>query len=376
MCKIVIIEDDIDICNMIKKFLENNKYSVQYALNGIEGINLCKSFVPDLIILDIMLPGLNGDDVLQKLRKFTNAPVIVVSAKTMVQTKIELLKIGADDYMTKPFDLYELLARIEANLKRTVDNPYQNNNTLIYKNIKINNDNLQYERSKIGCTIEMPALYKDMTASQNLEVQRIQRGIPNKSCIADTLELLGLSNAGKKRVANFSLGMKQRLALGVALLGEPEFLILDEPVNGLDPTGIIELRELLKKLVKERETTILISSHILSELHQLATCYGFLHKGELLKQISAEKLNEECKRHICLKTDNIQKTTLILEQKANIKNYSVYPDNSIRIYDCLDNVRMISKLLTDNEIIIDEISVQGEDLETYFENLIGGRKNV
>ena len=111
-------------------------------------------------------------------------------------------------------------------------------------------------------------------------------------------------------------------------------------------------------------------------MHQLATCYGFLHKGELLKQISAEKLNEECKRHICLKTDNIQKTTLILEQTANIKNYSAYPDNSIRIYDCLDNVRMISKLLTDNEIIIDEISVQGEDLETYFENLIGGRKNV
>ena len=139
-------------------------------------------------------------------------------------------------------------------------------------------DNLQHERSKIGCTIEMPALYKDMTASQNLEVQRIQRGIPNKKCITDTLELIGLSNAGKKRVANFSLGMKQRLALGVALLGEPEFLILDEPVNGLDPTGIIELRELLKKLVKEREVTILISSHILSELHQLATCYGFLHK--------------------------------------------------------------------------------------------------
>ena len=139
MCKIVIIEDDADICNMIKKFLENNKYSVQYALNGIEGINLCKSFVPDLIILDIMLPRLNGDDVLQKLRKFTNAPVIVVSAKTMVQTKIELLKMGADDYMTKPFDLYELLARIEANLKRTVDNPHQNNNILVYKDIKINN---------------------------------------------------------------------------------------------------------------------------------------------------------------------------------------------------------------------------------------------
>lgn len=166
-------------------------------------------------------------------------------------------------------------------------------------------DNLQHERSKIGCTIEMPALYKDMTASQN-----------------------------------------------------------------------IELRELLKKLVKEREVTILISSHILSELHQLATCYGFLHKGELLKQISTEELNEECKRHICLRTDNIQKTTLLLEQKGNINNYSVYPDNSIRIYECLDNVRMISKLLSSNGVIIDEISVQGENLETYFENLIGGRKNV
>ena len=353
MNKIAIIEDDIDICNMIAKFLENNKYIVHYALNGAEGIELCKSLVPDLIILDIMLPKLNGNDVLQRLRKFTNAPVIVVSAKTMVQTKIDLLKLGADDYMTKPFDLHELLARIEANLKRTSNTSCQND-TLTYRDIEINNS----------------------LVSQNLEVQRIQRGIPNKKCITDTLELIGLSNAGKKRVANFSLGMKQRLALGVALLGEPEFLILDEPVNGLDPTGIIELRELLKKLVKEREVTILISSHILSELHQLATCYGFLHKGELLKQISTEELNEECKRHICLRTDNIQKTTLLLEQKGNINNYSVYPDNSIRIYERLDNVRMISKLLSSNGVIIDEISVQGENLETYFENLIGGRKNV
>lgn len=237
-------------------------------------------------------------------------------------------------------------------------------------------DNLQYERSRIGCTIEMPALYKDMTATQNLEVQRIQRGIPNRKCIAETLELVGLADAGKKRAANFSLGMRQRLVLGIALLGEPDFLILDEPVNGLDPTGIIELRELLKKLVKERKITILISSHILSELHQLATCYGFLHKGELLKQISAAELEEECKRNICLRTDNVQKTTLILEQKLNIHNYSVYPDHSVRIYEGLDNIRGISKLLSENDVLIDEISVQGENLETYFENLIGGRKHV
>ena len=387
MNKIAIIEDDIDICNMIAKFLENNKYIVHYALNGAEGIELCKSLVPDLIILDIMLPKLNGNDVLQRLRKFTNAPVIVVSAKTMVQTKIDLLKLGADDYMTKPFDLHELLARIEANLKRTSNTSCQND-TLTYRDIEINNSLVYIKEVLVSFTsTELKILRLLLQYPQKIfSKQNLYESIWNETYaydddtinthISHTLELIGLSNAGKKRVANFSLGMKQRLALGVALLGEPEFLILDEPVNGLDPTGIIELRELLKKLVKEREVTILISSHILSELHQLATCYGFLHKGELLKQISAEELNEECKRHICLRTDNIQKTTLLLEQKGNINNYSVYPDNSIRIYECLDNVRMISKLLSSNGVIIDEISVQGENLETYFENLIGGRKNV
>ena len=241
-------------------------------------------------------------------------------------------------------------------------------------NLTFPNDRVQILK-KIGSFIESPSFYQNLTGKENLDIIRRILDLPASS-VDEALELVGLSEFGNRLAKKYSLGMKQRLALGVALLGEPEFLILDEPVNGLDPTGIIELRELLKKLVKEREVTILISSHILSELHQLATCYGFLHKGELLKQISTEELNEECKRHICLRTDNIQKTTLLLEQKGNINNYSVYPDNSIRIYECLDNVRMISKLLSSNGVIIDEISVQGENLETYFENLIGGRKNV
>ena len=140
MNKIAIIEDDIDICNMIAKFLENNEYIVHYALNGAEGIELCKSLVPDLIILDIMLPKLNGNDVLQRLRKFTNAPVIVVSAKTMVQTKIDLLKLGADDYMTKPFSPSELVARVKAHLARydrLVSNSKNNNNIIEIRGIKI-----------------------------------------------------------------------------------------------------------------------------------------------------------------------------------------------------------------------------------------------
>ena len=235
---------------------------------------------------------------------------------------------------------------------------------------------MQHERGKIGCTVEMPALYKDMTAKQNLEIQRVQRGIPDKKCISKTLELVGLNNTKGKKVNNFSLGMKQRLALAVALLGEPEFLILDEPVNGLDPTGIIELRELLKKLARENHVTILISSHILSELNQLATCYGFLHHGKLLKQITAKELNEECKRHIKLKTDDTKRTVTVLEEQLKFKNFSIYPDNYIRIYEKLEETHTISKTLSSNGIVVEEISVQGEELETYFENLIGGGKYV
>ena len=237
-------------------------------------------------------------------------------------------------------------------------------------------ENLRYERAKIGCTVEMPVLYKDMTAKQNLEIQRVQRGIPEKKCISKTLELVGLNNTKKKKVNDFSLGMKQRLALAIALLGEPEFLILDEPVNGLDPTGIIELRELLKKLAKENHVTILISSHILSELNQLATCYGFLHHGKLLKQITATELSEECKRHIKLKTDDTKKTVTVLEEQLKIKNFSIYPDNFIRVYEKLDETHTISKTLSSNGIVVEEISVQGEELETYFENLIGGCRYV
>ena len=134
--------------------------------------------------------------------------------------------------------------------------------------------------------------------------------------------------------------------------------------------------ELLKKLAKENHVTILISSHILSELNQLATCYGFLHHGKLLKQITATELSEECKRHIKLKTDDTKKTVTVLEEQLKIKTFSIYPDNFIRVYEKLDETHTISKALSSNGIVVEEISVQGEELETYFENLIGGKKYV
>ncbi len=237
-------------------------------------------------------------------------------------------------------------------------------------------DRLSKERAKIGCTVETPALYKDMTARQNLEIQRVQRGIPGKICIQRALELVGLFDAPNKKVRDFSLGMKQRLALAIALLGGPEFLILDEPVNGLDPTGIIELRRLLKKLAGKNHVTILISSHILGELNQLATCYGFLHHGKLLKQISARELSEECRRYIRLKTDDAKKAAAVLEERFQIKNFSVFPDGHIRIFEKLEEARSISKELCARRIAVEEMSVQGENLESYFEKLIGGGRHV
>ena len=149
-------------------------------------------------------------------------------------------------------------------------------------------------QASIGYMIETPAVYTDMTAEQNLEVRRLEKGIEDKYCVGEALALVNLLN-NRKKVKNYSLGMKQRLALALALLGQPELLILDEPVNGLDPAGIVALRELLERLNRERNVTIMISSHILGELHKLATCYGFIHAGRLVEQITARELDEKAK---------------------------------------------------------------------------------
>ena len=227
-------------------------------------------------------------------------------------------------------------------------------------------------RKRIGCIVESPSVYLDMTAYENLEVQRIQRGIPGKSCIDTALKLVNLKDTGKKKVKDFSLGMRQRLALAIALLGEPQFLVLDEPVNGLDPTGIIELRNLLKQLNKEKGITILISSHILTELHQLATCYGIVSHGRMLQQITAKELEEKCKKHLLIQVDNVAVATSILETSLHTTNYIVMPDKSICLYDYLDRPGVVTALLYDKGITIYRLAQAGVDLETYYTKLIGG----
>jgi ABC-2 type transport system ATP-binding protein len=227
-------------------------------------------------------------------------------------------------------------------------------------------------RKRIGTIIEGPALYPQMTAVENLEAHRLLKGIPGKGCIEKTLKLVGLEDTGKKKAKNFSLGMKQRLGLAIALLGDPEFLILDEPINGLDPMGVVEIRELLLKLNREYEITILISSHILSELHLLATHYGIIHKGELIEQLTVKELNDKCKQFIHIKVDDPNKAATIIENKLATNDFEVMSDGAIRLYKFLDTPGIVSSTLAKEALVIEQFMPMGEDLEGYFMNRIGG----
>ncbi|MBB6731314.1 ATP-binding cassette domain-containing protein [Cohnella zeiphila] len=231
-------------------------------------------------------------------------------------------------------------------------------------------------RKRMGVAIETPALYPSMTARENLEAHRLQRGIPGKDCIARTLELVGLEGTGRKTARNFSLGMKQRLALGVALLGDPEFLILDEPTNGLDPMGVVEMRELLQKLNRERGITILISSHILSELDLVATYYGIIHRGKLLEQMTAKELREKCRHYLHIKVDEPQRAAAVFERELATSEYEVMADGVIRLYAHLENPARVSRALVESGLEVEQFMPTGEDLESYFTARIGGGKHV
>lgn len=233
---------------------------------------------------------------------------------------------------------------------------------------------LQEQRKRIGCMIEMPALFPNLSAYQNMEVQRIQRGIPDKTLIEKTLHMVGLPETGKKSVRNFSLGMRQRLGIAMALLNTPELLILDEPINGLDPAGIVEVRELLKRLNKEYGMTIIVSSHILEELYQTASEFILIHTGKIIEKLSDHELNERCKRHIAIKTSDAQNALLVLEDKLRTDNLKLMPDGVIRLYDFLDNLELVAAVLSDEHILVTGLSVAGDTLEDYFLGKVGGCK--
>lgn len=227
------------------------------------------------------------------------------------------------------------------------------------------NDELFDNKKRVGSLIEYPAFYPNLSAYDNLKYYTIQRGIVDKNQINKVLELLNLTGTGKKKVKTFSLGMKQRLGIALAILNSPDFVILDEQINGLDPIDISELRDTFKKL-SDNGITLLISSHILSELYLLANEFGFLENGKLIKELSKEELDLECSKCLVIKTDDSKKVSVLLEKELNTNNYKVINNEEIRVYDYTDE----SDVLVNNKIKIKGFYESGISLEEYFKEII------
>lgn len=234
-----------------------------------------------------------------------------------------------------------------------------------------NNDKkISKVRSRIGGVIESPALYNEMTARDNIKAQLDMLGLPkNKADIDELLDIVGLGGTGKKRAAKFSLGMRQRLGIAVALAGYPDFIVLDEPINGLDPEGIVEIRELLLRLNKEKGMTVLISSHILSELSMLATHYGFMDKGKVIKEISSVELEQQIRKSMVAEVSDVSKATAVLD--AIGKEYEVIADNKVRIFEKM-SVTILSEELSSKGCELLGLTEMDESLESYFLDLVGG----
>ncbi len=230
---------------------------------------------------------------------------------------------------------------------------------------------LEKQRIRIGTLIENPGIYPGMTAHENMETVRRSLGIADRRRCDELLALAGLSDTGKKKAKHFSMGMKQRLGIAISLLRGPDFLILDEPINGLDPAGIKEVRDLLLRLNKEKQITILISSHILGELSKIATHYGIIRNGSLIEEFDAKELTQRCRRCLKLSVSEPQEAANLLERMLAIHNYDVPQPGILRIFEKLDDTARINQTLVENGISLRESYLAGLDLEGYFMDLLG-----
>lgn len=227
-------------------------------------------------------------------------------------------------------------------------------------------------RRRIGAVVETPSIYLGMTAEDNLKEQFRVLGLPSFDGISDILKLVGLENAGKKKARNFSLGMRQRLGIAIALAGDPDFLILDEPVNGLDPQGIVEIRELILKLNREHQITVLISSHILAELEKLATHFGFIDNGQIVKEISAAELEAACRKCVHVAVSDTKALSRVLDEAG--LEYTILSEQEADIYGSISVTELTLKLSAQN-CEVKTLQERDESLENYYINLVGGAKN-
>ena len=228
---------------------------------------------------------------------------------------------------------------------------------------------MEKARRRMGAVVETPSIYLDMTAEENLRQQYLVLGQPSFEGIPQLLKLVGLSGTGKKKARNFSLGMRQRLGIAIALAGSPDLLVLDEPANGLDPEGIVEIRELILKLNREQQITVLISSHILGELSRLATHYGFIDSGHIVKEISAGELEAACRKCIRLKVTDTKALARVLdEQKCD---YTILSDSEADVYGEID-VTDLTLALSGENCRVRSMQERDESLESYYISLMGG----
>ena len=224
--------------------------------------------------------------------------------------------------------------------------------------------------SRIGALIESPAIEPNLTAYDNLKIKCLAYGIGDKQYIKDKLELVGIPNTGKKKAGKFSLGQKQRLGVALALVGDPDFLILDEPINGLDPQGIAEVREMLIKLNAQKGITILISSHILEELSKLATDYAIIDSGRIVEESTNKELKEKCRDKIAIKTPSVSAAIPVIDS-LGFKEYSVVNDKTIHVFDKVTEISVLNMELAKAQIPVESIGIESSDLEEYFLKVTG-----
>lgn len=228
-------------------------------------------------------------------------------------------------------------------------------------------------RQRMGAVVERPAIYQDMTAEDNLKQQYRILGAPSWEEIPELLSLVGLEHTGRKKVRHFSLGMRQRLGIAIALAGSPRFLILDEPINGLDPQGIVEMRELIMKLNRERQITFLISSHILDELSRLATHYGIIDKGHMVRELSAEELEAACRKHVRVEVTDIAALARVLDALG--LEYHVISETRADIYAKVNVTRLVIALAAEHCEVL-SMQERDESLEHYYLSLLGGNRHA
>lgn len=227
-------------------------------------------------------------------------------------------------------------------------------------------------RRRMGAVVETPSIYTDLNAVDNLKEQYRVLGMPSYDGIPELLKLVGLENTGKKKVKNFSLGMRQRLGIAIALAGDPDFLVLDEPVNGLDPQGIIEMRELILKLNREHQITVFISSHILDELSRMATHYGFIDNGHIIKEMSAQELEAACRKCVRMEVSSVSALARVLDGMG--VDYKIITDKSADVYAKL-NISHLTAALAKENCEVFSMQEHDESLESYYVSLLGGGNN-